>query len=528
MRKLIIWLPLIVGVSLAAGVLLGSRLGNWRKDSSTDKSFEKIKAVLGYVQANYVDSVNASQLTDITLEEMLQHLDPHSDYFTADEVKAMDEPLQGNFEGIGIMYLFLHDTLVVDQVVQGGPSEKSGLRSGDRIIKANDTLLVGNAANEKFIRGKLRGAAGTKVTVTIKRPSVRGLMNIVLTRGSVPIFSVESAYMITDTIGYVRLSRFAETSYDEFMKATDTLLHHGMKKLILDLRGNGGGFLDAATDIADEFLPAGKMIVYTKGRADGEHKSIATSKGKLEKMPLAILVDENTASASEILTGAIQDNDRGTIIGRRTFGKGLVLEEKKLTDGSAFRLTIARYYTPTGRCVQKPYNKGLEAYEADEQNRYNDGELLNADSTKFPDSLKFKTPGGKTVYGGGGIMPDIFVPIDTGDGSTYLNNLFYKDIFTIWSIDFVQQHKAALEKSGIENFRKTFLITDAMLNDLISVGEKNGVVKNDAQLKRSQTLIRNYMKSYIAREMWGNGAYYEIWNDTDAGLKAAVKALRKI
>jgi len=269
------------------------------------------------------------------------------------------------------------------------------------------------------------------------------------------------------------------------------------------------------------------MIVYTKGRADGEHKSIATSKGKLENMPLAILVDENTASASEILTGAIQDNDRGIIIGRRTFGKGLVLEEKKLNDGSAFRLTIARYYTPTGRCVQKPYNKGLEAYENDEQNRYNDGELFNADSTKFPDSLKFKTPGGKTVYGGGGIMPDIFVPIDTSDGSKYVNALFYKDIFTLWSIDFVQQHKMEMEKMGIEKFRKTFVITDVMLNDLISDGEKNGVPKNDLQLKRSQQLIRDYMKSYIAREMWGNSAYYEIYNDSDAAVKAGVKALRK-
>jgi len=527
MRKLVVWLPLIVGISIGAGVLLGSRFGGRGNNSERDQSYEKIKAVLGFVQANYVDSVNAAQLTDITLEEMLQHLDPHSDYFTAEESKAMDEPLQGNFEGIGIMYLFLHDTLVVDQVVQGGPSEKSGLRSGDRIVKANDTLLVGKFANEKFIRGKLRGPAGTKVTVTIKRPLVKGMMNIVLTRGSVPIFSVESSYMINDSVGYIRLTRFAETSYAEFMKATDSLLNHGMKKMVLDLRGNGGGYLDAATSIADEFLPEGKMIVYTKGRVDGEEKILATKTGKLQKMPLAILVDENSASASEILAGAIQDNDRGIIVGRRTFGKGLVQEGKKLSDGSSFRLTIARYYTPTGRCIQKPYNKGLAAYEADEQNRYNHGELLNADSIKFPDSLKFKTPGGKIVYGGGGIMPDIFVPIDTGGGSTYLNNLFYKDIFTLWSMDYIQKHKAELEKSGIENFRKTFVITDAMVNEMMGVGEKNGVTKNDAQFQRSQSLIRIYMKSYVARAMWGNKAYYEIWNDSDAGLKAALIALKK-
>jgi carboxyl-terminal processing protease len=526
MRKLIIWLPLIIGISIGGGVLLGSHFAHFGNNIERDQSFEKIRAVLGFVQANYVDSVNTTQLTDITLEEMLQHLDPHSDYFTAEESKAMDEPLQGNFEGIGIMYLFLHDTLVVDQVVQGGPSEKSGLRSGDRIIRANDTLLVGKNANEKFIRGKLRGQAGTQVVVTVKRPSAKELLTITLTRGSVPIFSVESSYMINDSTGYIRLTRFAETSYAEFMKATDTLLQHGMKKMILDLRGNGGGYLDAATAIADEFLPEGKMIVYTKGRVDGEEKIMATKNGKLQKMPLAILVDENSASASEILSGAIQDNDRGIIVGRRTFGKGLVQEGKKLNDGSSFRLTIARYYTPTGRCIQKPYNKGLAAYEADEQNRYNHGELLNADSIKFPDSLKFKTPGGKIVYGGGGIMPDIFVPIDTGGGSTYLNNLFYKDVFAMWAMDYVEKHKTELEKTGIDNFRKNFLVSDAMVNELTSTGEKNGVEKNDAQYQRSLPLIRNYMKSYIARSMWGNRAYYEIWNDGDVCLKAALKGLK--
>jgi carboxyl-terminal processing protease len=243
-------------------------------------------------------------------------------------------------------------------------------------------------------------------------------------------------------------------------------------------------------------------------------------------MPLAILVDENSASASEILAGALQDNDRGIIVGRRTFGKGLVQEGKRLTDGSSFRLTIARYYTPTGRCIQKPYNKGLAAYEADEQNRFTHGELLNADSIKFVDSLKFKTPGGKIVYGGGGIMPDIFVPIDTAGGTTYLNNLFYKDVFTLWAMDYVEKHKAELEKEGIEKFRKTFLVTAPMMNDLVAAGEKNGVAKNEIQFQRSQALIRIYMKSYIARSLWGNKAYYEIWNDGDMCLKAAVKALK--
>jgi carboxyl-terminal processing protease len=539
MRRLVVWLPLIVGISLATGVMIGSYLaasgngfffgtsGNGSSQIQTDNSYNKIKTVLGYVQANYVDSVNPSHLTDITLEEMLQHLDPHSDYFTAEEAKEMDEPLQGNFEGIGIMYLFSNDTLIVDQVLPGGPSEKAGLRSGDRIVKANDTLLVGKFANEKFIRGKLRGPKGSKVTLAVKRPSANKMFDAVITRESIPIYSVESSYMIDKQTGYVRLARFAETSYSEFVLATDSLLKHGMKKLVLDLRGNGGGFLDQATAIADEFLPEGQTIIVTRGRVEGEERTLATKKGKLENMPLAVLVDENSASASEILAGALQDNDRGIIIGRRTFGKGLVQEEKTLNDGSKFRLTIARYYTPTGRSIQKPYNKGLAAYEADEQNRYNHGELLNADSIKFPDSLKFKTPKGKTVYGGGGIMPDIFVPIDTGGGSTYLNNLFYKDIFTLWSMDFVQNHKAELGKNGIENFRHNFSITDPMVNDLVAIGEKNGVKKNDLQFTRSHELILSYMKSYVARGMWGNKGYYEIWNDSDKALKVAVDALNK-
>lgn len=527
MRRLPVLLPLIVGISIAIGILLGSRLGSKLNKEADNNSYEKIKAVLNYVQENYVDTVDPEKLTDLTLVEMLQHLDPHSDYFTAEQTKALNEPLKGNFEGIGIEYNFVRDTLVVMAIVPGGPSEKSGLQVGDRIVRANDTLIVGKNANENFIRGKLRGPKNTKVKVQLKRPSKSALFDVVITRGSVPIYSVEGAYMLTNEIGYVKLNRFAETSYDEFVKATDTLLQHGMKKIVLDLRGNGGGYLDAATAIADEFLSDGKMIVYTKGRVDGEQKSLATSKGRLEKMPLAILVDENSASASEILAGAIQDNDRGEIIGRRTFGKGLVMEEKQLTDGSAFRLTIARYYTPTGRCVQKPYDKGLAAYEADEQNRFKHGEFVNADSIKFPDSLKFKTPGGKIVYGGGGIMPNIFVPLDTSEGSDFLNDLFYKDIFTLWSLDFAERNKKELLKMGLQKFRTNFVISEVLVNDLVGIGEKNGIAKNEMQLERSLVLIKKYMKAAVARNVWGNSGYLQIWNDDDSFLNAALISLKK-
>lgn len=535
MRRLVVWLPLIIGISLGTGVLLGSYMSESGSDffpgqnnsrKETDNAYSKIKAVLGFVQANYVDSIDPAHLTDITLEEMLQHLDPHSTYFTAEEGKEMDEPLEGNFEGIGIMYLFSHDTLIVDQVLPGGPSEKSGLRSGDRIVKANDTLIVGKFANENFIRKKLRGPKDTKVKLTIKRLSENKMFDIVITRESIPIYSVEAYYMYDDETGYIRLARFSNTSHREFMDAVDTLRKHGMKKIVFDLRGNGGGYMDQAVAIADEFLPDGQTIIVTKGRVDGEERTLATAKGKLHNMPLAILVDENSASASEIFAGAIQDNDRGIIIGRRTFGKGLVQEEKKLSDGSGFRLTIARYYTPTGRSIQKPYDKGLEEYEADEKNRYAHGEFLNADSIKFPDSLKFKTPKGKIVYGGGGIMPDIFVPIDTGGGTAYLNNLFYKDVFTLWSMNFILKHKLELEKPGIEKFRKTFSVNEEMISDLVATGERNGVQKNENQFVRSHELISVYMKSYVAREIWGNAGYYEIWNDSDVALKVAVNALK--
>lgn len=527
MRKLSTWLPFIVGLSLGAGVLIGTKLGTRKVVLDNGESFDKIKAVLGYVEENYVDTVNPEKLTDITLQEMLQHLDPHSDYFTAEETKAMNEPMKGNFEGIGIEYNFVQDTLVVMAVVPGGPSEKAGLKTGDRIVRANDTLMVGKNASEGFIRDKLRGPKGTKVTLAVRRPGTKSLINVPITRGSVPIFSVEGSYMLNDEVGYIKLNRFAETSYDEFMKASNTLLGEGMKKMVLDLRGNGGGYLDAATSIADEFLSAGKMIVFTKGRIDGEEKILATKKGSLEQTPLVILVDENSASASEILAGAIQDNDRGIIVGRRTFGKGLVQEEKHLNDGSAFRLTIARYYTPTGRCIQKPYDKGLAAYEAEEQTRYNHGELVNADSIKFPDSLKFKTPKGKVVYGGGGIMPDFFVPLDTSGGSALLTNLFYKDVFTIWSLNYAEKHTGDLVKGGLKVFRASFVINDALINEMLVVADNNGLKRNEIQLKRSSFLVKKYMKAAVARNIWADAGYLQVWNEEDEFIAAALKTLSK-
>jgi carboxyl-terminal processing protease len=539
MKKNFVFVPLICGSMLAAGLFLGSFLradgsgfgfGNFSGNANERKkalAFEKIRAVLGFVQDNYVDTVDAERLTDRTLEAMLQALDPHSDYFTADQVQAMNEPLEGHFEGIGIEYNFIRDTLVVMAVIPGGPSEKANLLPGDRIVRAGSAWITGVNANEKFAKSVLRGKGGTKVDVQIVRQGIAAPIEKSITRGTVPIYSVQAAYLIDAETGYIKLARFSETSYREFTEAGAKLRKLGMRKMMLDLRGNGGGLLDAATSIADEFLPEGKMIVYTKGRSEGEIISKATKKGNFENMPLVILVDENSASASEILAGAIQDNDRGTIIGRRTYGKGLVQMEQPLRDGSAFRLTIARYYTPTGRCIQKPYDQGLAAYHAEENTRFTHGELLHADSIHFPDSLKFKTPGGKIVYGGGGIMPDIFVPLDTAGGSRYITDLFNADAIALWSLDYTHAHSAELQRYSISTFGESFSIKNEMISDLVQAGEKNKVKKDAAGLSRSQNLLKRYMKASIARNLWGDEGYYQVWNSEDPVIKAALIVLQE-
>lgn len=526
MNRLTPWIPLICGICIGAGILIGTVISPGAPGAGGLSPYDKIKTVLGYVEKNYVDTVNSTQLVDMSIQDILQHLDPHSNYFTAEEEIAMNEPLQGNFSGIGVEYNIIHDTVVVLNVIRGGPSQSAGLMVGDKLVAANGTSITGDSAVEATVKRRLRGAAGTTVKVSYVRVGVAGIQQKEIRRGSVPIYSVESYYMLNKETGYIRLLRFGEQSYDEFMTAADSLRKMGMKKLVFDLRGNGGGLLETAVAICDEFLEDGKMIVYTKGRADGEERLVATKKGTLENIPLAILIDENSASASEIVAGAIQDNDRGIIIGRRSFGKGLVQEEKKLSDGSAFRLTIARYYTPTGRCIQKPYDKGITEYEEDELRRYKNGELLHADSIHFPDSLKYKTPKGKIVYGGGGIMPDIFVPLDTSGNSDYLNKLYYGEIFTLWSLDFNRTNGAQWQKSGYEAFRRQYSPSEKDMSDFYNVADKNGIKANPVQQRQSDKLIRRYMKCYAARLIFGDIGYFPIWNDDDTVIQAAITALQ--
>jgi carboxyl-terminal processing protease len=521
MKHLPLFVPLFCGTTFALGIFIGSYLNG--SPASSNQSYDKLKAVLGIVQHDYVDSVNSKKLVDETIGAMLDNLDPHSGYYSVDETRAMNEPLQGNFQGIGIEYNIVRDTVIVVSVIKGGPSEVAGLRSGDRLLTADNASLTGESSQEKSIREKLRGPGGTSVNVSVLRRKKK--LEFSITRGTVPIYSVDVAYMMNQEVGYLKLARFAETSYEEFKKATDDLLKSGMKKMIFDLRGNGGGVLESAVDIADEFLASGKMIVYTKGRVEGRIDYRATAKGRLEKISLVVLVDENSASASEIIAGAIQDNDRGKIVGRRTFGKGLVQENRRLADGSGFRLTIARYYTPTGRCIQKPYDKGHAAYEEEERDRYKRGELFSADSIRFADSLKFKTPAGKIVYGGGGIMPDVFVPLDTSGNSSYLNELFFNNVFTPFGLDYKEKNIATLEKMGRENFIASFVVSDALRNQFLDYATESGVARSARGEANSDTQIRLYMKAYIGRVMWDDLGFYPVWNAVDPAVKKALEVV---
>ena len=408
-----------------------------------DMEARKLQIALYAVSNLYVDPTDETKLVEDAITGMLEKLDPHSTYTDPEETKEMTEPLEGNFDGIGIQFNLLTDTVYVIQVVPGGPSEKVGLMAGDRIIEVNDTVIAGVKMKTTDIMKRLRGPKGSEVRVKVKRGSEKELLDFTITRGKIPVYSIDAAYMADKNTGYIKLNRFAASSSNEFQEAMKKLEKKGMKNLILDLQGNGGGYLNIAIELADEFLSKGKLIVYTEGTKQKRQDAISTMKGDFEEGKLAILVDESSASASEILSGAVQDWDRGVIIGRRTFGKGLVQRPLPLPDGSMIRLTVARYYTPTGRCIQKPYEKGKgEDYAHDLIDRYNRGELMSADSIHFPDSMKYQTLQNKrTVYGGGGIMPDVFIPIDTTRYSDYHRDLVSKGLVNRVAMDYLDQHR---------------------------------------------------------------------------------------
>lgn len=505
--KFTIVLPLVVAVSLVAGILLSNhfifRQASPRENRISGRMApegDKINALMNLIGSRYVDRVSVDSLTEKTLPVILENLDPHSVYIPAKDMGDANEALDGEFDGIGVVFNMATDTVIVLNVIGGGPSDKAGIQSRDRIITINDSTVAGVKMNQNDVVKMLRGPRNSTVNLGIQRPGIDGLTPITVTRGIIPIKSITAAYMIAPETGYVRFEQFSRNSYGEMMEAVASLMTQGMTKLILDIRNNAGGFLDQALMITNEFLPARKLIVYTKDRTGRENKHYSDGRGQLQDIELAVLLDEGSASSSEILSGALQDNDRGTLIGRRSFGKGLVQEQIPFTDGSAVRLTVARYYTPTGRSIQKPYSNGNADYYEELYNRYAHNELYSADSIHFADSLKFETAGGKTVYGGGGIMPDIFVPIDTTGGSDYLREVNGRNILYRFTIDYSDRHRDELSKiNSIAELDAFFAKDPGLFDQFTAYAAKEGVAPNRADFRKSKEIMLAQLKAYIGR-----------------------------
>ena len=476
----------------------------------------------------YVDKVDEDKMVEEAIIKMLAQLDPHSTYSDAEEVKKMNEPLQGNFEGIGVQFQMIEDTLLVVQPVSNGPSEKVGILAGDRIIAVNDSAIAGVKMSTEDIMKRLRGPKGSKVNLTIVRRGVQDPLVFTVKRDKIPILSLDASYMIQPKIGYIRVNRFGATTAEEFKKAMKGLQQQGMKDLILDLQGNGGGFLTSAIAMADEFLADGQSIVYTEGRRSPRDDAFASKRGQFQKGKLVLLVDESSASASEILSGAIQDWDRGIIVGRRTFGKGLVQRPIPFPDGSMIRLTVARYYTPSGRSIQKPYDKGHEAYERELLDRFNHGELIYTDSIHFPDSLQFQTLKSKrTVYGGGGIMPDIFIPLDTTIYTDFHRDLLAKGVLNQYPVNYLDSHRKELmnKYKKVDQFVEEFAVTDDMLAELLKMGETEKVKYNEEQYRKSKGLIALQIKALIARDMFDTAAYFRVMNPRNPSFVKAMEII---
>ena len=495
----------------------------------------KLNMVLYSIENLYVDKIDENKLVEDAIVSLLKELDPHSNYLNQEEVKDMNEPLQGNFEGIGIQFNMLTDTLYVISVISGGPSEKVGLQAGDRIIQVNDSLIAGVKMKTTDIMKRLRGKKGTIVDVKVLRNNVSELIDFRIVRDKIPLHSLESSYMIDKETGYIRLNRFAATSHDEFVTAFNDLKSQGMKNLIFDLQDNGGGYLNAAIDIANEFLSNNKTIVYTEGTRQRRDDAKATSKGLFESGKLVILINETSASASEIVAGAMQDWDRAVIVGRRSFGKGLVQRPIPLPDGSMIRLTTARYYTPTGRCIQKPYEKGdSESYSKDLADRYNRGEMISADSIHFPDSLKYYTLENKrVVYGGGGIMPDYFVPIDTSRFTTFHRNIIAKGIVNKLVMNYIDKNRTELKEKypNFKKFNENYLVRKDILDELLlRVKEEDKTQpelteKEIEEYQKSEPLIRLQIKALIARDLWDMNEYFQVINRDNEPYKKALEII---
>ncbi|MEP2670073.1 MAG: S41 family peptidase [Cyclobacteriaceae bacterium] len=521
-------LPLILCIGLAGGVLIGASLNTSTAADDIGADVQKFREVLSLIKTEYVDETQTDELVDDAIEHILAKLDPHSAYIPAKERLEANEDLRGNFEGIGIEFSIFQDTLVVVAALGGGPSEAVGLRSGDRIVKVDGENIAGIGLRNSDVSKKLKGPKGTEVKIEVIRRSSNKPISFNIIRDKIPQFSVDASYMVNEEVGYIKVSRFSQTTYSEFRTAMEKLKKEGMKKLVLDLQGNPGGYMNQAIDLADDFLPNGEKIVFTNGK-DTRYNSDAMSsaKGEFEKGDIIVLINEGSASASEIVAGALQDNDRALIVGRRSYGKGLVQSPFVLDDGSELRLTISRYYTPSGRSIQKPYDDNQE-YSKDIMKRYSHGEFFHADSIKFNDSLKYLTMNGRTVYGGGGIMPDYFVPLDTTLNSPYLNALFNSNSFQEYAFNYALENKDRLEKMGFKEFYHGFKVNDAMYNDLVSVGKRNSVKPNWADLNKNKEVFEIFLKANVARRIWGSESFYPIFNETNEILQQALQLFDRI
>ena len=535
--KYTVILPTIIACSIALGILLGGkvfrndRIRNMQGQSLMARNNNKIDMLLSLINNTYVDSISIDSLIENAIPLIVDELDPHSSYLTKAEVLEANEIYDAQFDGIGVTFNMLTDTVIVLNVISGGPSAEAGIQSGDRIITVNDSIIAGVKMPQNNVVKRLRGPRGSQVKLGIQRYGHKDLIPITVTRGAIPIKSIVAAYMIRPEIGYIRFEQFSGTSYQELISAISGLKDQGMKKLILDIRGNGGGLLDQAIIIANEFLPKDKMIVYTQNREGQKDIKYSDGQGSFTEEELVVLIDENSASASEILAGALQDNDRGTIIGRRSFGKGLVQGQFPFPDGSALRLTIARYYTPVGRSIQKPYDKGRETYYNEVYDRYQHNEMFSADSIHFNDSLKFTTPGGKVVYGGGGIMPDIFVPIDTSDITTYFRAVtdWDKNILYRFTLEFSDRNRSRLnEINSLEELDRFFAEQPNLLNDFIAFAARSGVAPNAADIAKSRALILSQLKAYIGRNSaLEDNAFYHNIQQIDPVIDKALETLNQ-
>lgn len=536
MNKKNLLLVLIVFVSVVAGLVLGNILSNRSKIRDLNSlqgifsgiNAGKIDEVLSMIDAKYVDTTNINSMTEEAIVDLVAKLDPHSVYVPASDLEEVNSQLEGSFSGIGVQFNIQNDTIMIVSVISGGPSEKVGLLAGDRIVTVNDTLFTGKKITNEKVMKKLRGKADTKVKLGVKRYGTNEILKYTVTRGKIPVNSVDIAYMIAPGTGFIKVNKFAENTYSEFLNAIADLRAKGARKYIIDLRENSGGLMDQAINMINEFLPKGQLIVYSEGKAYKRFDANADGKGSCINAPVVVLIDEFSASASEIFAGAIQDNDRGMIIGRRSFGKGLVQQQYDLSDGSALRLTVARYYTPSGRSIQKPYIKGKAAdYENDIMNRYLHGEFDNKDSIHVADSLKFKTLKGRTVYGGGGIMPDIFVPRDTTEYTPYFNKVLNYGFIYQYAFKYTDENRKKLNTIKTWQTMDAYLSTQPLLKQFVEFAAKKGVKPNNKEISISQRLINTQLKSYITRNILGDQGFYPLFFRDDKTVNKAIEVISK-